>query len=193
MRENMNPVDAVSAVMSAAHFLAEGSEAKGKYLFELREYEDGPVIWSEEIDNVVCTIGKNVMLDAALAGAAYTVVGPFLGLISNASFSAVSAADTMASHAGWLEAGGTNAPTYTGNRQTAVFSAASAGAKALSPALSYTFSGSGTVQGAFLTYFTGAVNTKDSTAGTLYSAGTFGTPQPVVNGNVLTVSYSTSL
>jgi len=35
--------------------------------------------------------------------------------------------DTQASHAGWLEVGLANAPTYTGNRQAPTFSAAAAG------------------------------------------------------------------
>jgi hypothetical protein len=100
----------------------------------------------------------------------------------------------MASHAGWLEAGGTNAPTYSGNRKTAVWSAASAGAKALSAALSFAITGTGTVKGAFLCYGSGALNTKDNTAGVLWSAGTFSTgDKAVVNGDTLNVNYSTSL
>lgn len=45
--------------------------------------------------------GKNVMLDNALAGSAYTVTGPFLGLISSSGWSSVAAADVMTSHSGW--------------------------------------------------------------------------------------------
>lgn len=151
-------------------------------------------VWSDVFHNVVCTVGKNVMLDAALAGSSYTVVGPYMGLISSTSYSAVAAADTMTSHAGWLEAGGANAPTYTAPRKTCAWSAASAGAKALSASLSYSITGSGTVKGCFIVYGTGALSTIDNTAGSLYSAGTFtGGDQPVVNGNTLAVSYSTSL
>src|SRR4029077_11874811 len=101
------------------------------YEIECRD-KDGRLKWREVIENVVCTVGKNLALDTFLAGAAYTVVGPYMGLISSVSYTAVAAGDTMASHAGWLEAGGTNAPTYTGNRKTAVWSAATAGGKALS-------------------------------------------------------------
>ena len=117
-----------------------------------------------------------------------------MGLISSTSYTAVSAGDTMASHAGWLEAGGANAPTYSGNRKTAVWSAASAGAKALSAALSFAITSSGTVKGAFIVFGSGAVNTKDNTSGTLWSAGTFATgDKSVVNGDTLNVNYSTSL
>jgi len=173
--------------------LDEGADAHGRYEIECIG-ADGKLKWREVIENVVCTVGKNLALDTFLAGSAYTVTGPYMGLISSTSYSAVSAGDTMASHAGWLEAGGANAPTYTGNRKTAVWSAASAGGKALSAALSFAITGTGTVKGAFLCYGSGALNTKDNTAGVLWSAGTFSTgDKAVVNGDTLNVNYSTSL
>jgi len=173
--------------------LGEVTEAHGRYEFECFG-ADGRLKWRETIDNVVATVGKNLALDTFLGGAAYTVTGPFMGLISSVSYSAVSAGDTMASHAGWLEAGGTNAPTYSGNRKTAVWAAAASGSKALSPALSFAITSTGTVKGAFLCYGSGALNTKDNTGGVLWSAGTFATgDKAVVNGDQLTVNYSTSL
>ena len=173
--------------------LNEHAEAHGRYEVECIG-ADGRLKWREVIDNVVCTVGKNLALDIFLAGAAYTVVGPYMGLISSASFSAVAAGDTMSSHAGWLEAGGANAPTYTGNRKTAAWSAASAGNKALSAALSYAITSTGTVKGAFLVLGSGASATKDDTNGTLWSAGTFTTgDKAVVNGDLLNINYSTSL
>lgn len=193
MNENIKAADSLSAVMGAALGMSERAHAEGRYHIVLQEYEGGPVIREWDQDNVVCTVGKNLALNTYLAGSAYTVTGPYLGLISSASYSAVAAADTMASHAGWLEAGNANAPTYSGTRPLAAFSSASGGAISLTASLSYTFTGSGTVQGAFLTFGTGAVGTIDSTAGTLYSASAFATPQPVVSGNVMTVSYTTSL
>ena len=108
--------------------LGEHAEAHGRYEIECRG-ADGKLKWRDTIDNVVCTVGKNLALDTFLAGAAYTVVGPFMGLISSTSYTAVAAGDTMASHSGWLEAGGANAPTYSGNRQTAVWSAAIGGSQ----------------------------------------------------------------
>jgi hypothetical protein len=143
---------------------------------------------------VVCTVGKNIALDAYLAGAAYTVTGPFMGLISSTSFSAVAAGDTMTSHAGWLEAGNANTPTYTAPRKTCAWSVASAGSKALSAALSFAITGTGTIKGCFLVYGTGAVSTIDNTAGTLYSAGLFtGGDKTVGNGDTVNVSYTASL
>jgi hypothetical protein len=173
--------------------LGEHNNAQGRYEIECIG-ADGKLKWRDAIDNIVCTVGKNLMLDASLSGSAYTVVGPFMGLISLASFTGVAATDTMASHTGWIESGGANAPTYSGNRKTAAWSAAAAGAKALSAALSFAITSTGTVKGAFLCYGIGAVSTKDDTNGTLWSAGTFSTgDKPVLNGDTLNVNYSTSL
>lgn len=163
-------------------------------IFRATLTRDGSIIWTDEFPNTVVTVGKNLALDTFLAGSGYTVTGPFLGLISSSGFSAISAADTMSSHAGWTEAGNANAPTYTSPRKTAVWSAASAGAKALSAALTFAITSTGTVKGAFMVYGTGAVSTIDSTAGTLLSAGLFsGGDRAVVNGDTLSVSYSLSL
>lgn len=149
--------------------------------------------WTADCPNVVCTVGKNLALDTYLAGSAYTVVGPYMGLI-NTNASAAVVGDTMASHSGWLEVGNANAPTYTSPRKTAAWSAASGGSKALSSALSFAITGSGTVGGCFLVFGSGAVSTIDNTSGTLYSAGAFtGGSKTVSNGDSLSVSYTASL
>lgn len=149
----------------------------------------GTVLHEETYDNIFTTLGKNALLDNTYATPA-SLVGPFMGLISSASFSAVAAADTMASHAGWLEANATNAPNYTGARQTAAFNAASAGVKAMSAGLAFVFTNSGTVQGSFLVSGSGAVSTNTSTAGSLTNAGTLAAPQPVISGNTLTLTWT---
>jgi hypothetical protein len=149
--------------------------------------------WSDTAENVVCTVGKNVALDAYLAGSSYTVTGPYMGLINTNASSAV-AGDTMASHSGWLEVGNANAPTYTSPRKTVAWSAASSGSKATSAALSFAITSSGTVGGCFLVFGSGAVSTIDNTSGTLYSAGAFtGGSKTVSNGDTLNVTYTASL
>ncbi len=174
---------------SVSKSVSEQSHAIGVYTAELFD-KHGKLKWTETFDNVVTTQGKNFLLDNGLAGSAFTAAY-YLGLISSTTFTAVAAADTAASHAGWTEAGATNAPTYSGTRKTAVWSAAAAGAKALSAALSFTFTGAGTVKGCFL-ITTQAV---DAITGALYSAGVFagGDRTGIVSGDVLNVSYSTSL
>lgn len=173
--------------------MLEAANAQGRYDVECIG-PNGQVLWRDTIENTVMTAGKNLALDTYLAGSSYTVVGPYLGLISSSGYSAIAAGDTMSSHAGWTEAGNANAPTYSGNRKTAAWSAASGGSKALSSALSFAITGSGTVKGAFLIYGSGAVNTVDNTSGTLYSAGLFsGGDKTVGNGDTINVSYTASL
>jgi hypothetical protein len=174
---------------------AEAAHAEGVYVAEL--VRCNPVcytVWTDTIHNVVTTVGKNYALDAYLQ-TGVTIVGPYMGLISSVSYTTGPAAgDTMASHGGWTEAGGTNAPTYTAPRKTAAWSAASGGSKSLSSALSYAITSSGTIKGCFLVTGTGALSTIDNTAGVLYSAGTFtGGDKVVSSGDTLNVSYTASL
>lgn len=191
--ERANARAQVGATIGSAAKLSEAAKAEGWFHAECYDWE-GHIKWINDFPNTVVTVGKNLALDTYLAGSAYTVTGPFMGLISSTSFSAISAADTMSSHAGWLEAGNANAPTYTAPRKTAAWSAASGGSKSLSAALAFAITGSGTVKGGFLVYGSGALSTIDNTAGTLYSAGLFtGGDKVVANGDTLNVSYSTSL
>jgi hypothetical protein len=173
--------------------LQELAKAKGVFVAQCFD-KDGNLKWEDVIENVVVTVGKNLALDTYLDGSAYTVVGPYMGLISSVGYTGVAAADTMASHSGWDEAGPTYAPDYAGDRKTCVWAAAAAGSKALSAALSFVFSETGTVKGCFIVYGTGAVATHDSTAGVLYSAGLFtGGDKAVVDTDTLNVSYTASL
>lgn len=160
-----------------------------RYLDTLTEIK-----WEADAPNLVTTAGKNLLLDSFLAGSSYTVVGPYMGLIGAVSYTTGPAAgDTMSSHGGWTEGGGTAAPTYTGPRKTIAWSAASAGSKSPSSAPVFAITGSGTAKGVFLVLGSSAVSTLDSTAGTLYSAGLFtGGDQAVVNTNTLTVTYTAS-
>jgi hypothetical protein len=190
-------VDLHRQIMDAEH---AGLLAYADYLRERQRVLPTFRAWEDEIHNTVVTVGKNLTLDTLLAGSTYTVTGPFLGLISLASYSAIAAADTMASHAGWLEAGTTNAPQWTtpasGARASCngSFSAASAGSKALSAAKAFSISTTGTVKGAFMVLGTGAVATNLDTNGTLLSAGLFsGGDKAVGNGDTLNVSWSLGL
>lgn len=185
--------DSIGATILRSAGAHEKIEIHGRYTATCKD-RYGNVKWDDVIENVIATIGKNLLLDTGLAGSAYTVTGPYMGLISSVSFTGVSVSDTMASHSGWLEAGSTNAPTYSGSRQTCVFSSASGGAKQLSAALAFTMTGPGTVEGLFIVYGTGASSTIGNTSGTLFSAGTFtGGAKAVGSGDVLSATYSVSI
>src|ERR1051326_6990732 len=97
----------------------EVAEAHGRFVCQCFD-KDGNLKWEDTIENVVCTEGKNVALDAFLAGSSYTVVGPYMGLISSTSYTAVAAGDTAAQingTNGGKEAGNANTPTYTSPRK----------------------------------------------------------------------------
>lgn len=185
-----------SILRSFAH--AEDCGAQGVYIARLLG-PDGNEKWSDTIENVVCTEGKNLAFNTIFAGSAYSVTGPYMGLISSVSFTAVAATDTAAQingSNGWTEAGsGSNFPLYTTPRKTAVWSAASAGAIALSAALSFPIiTTGGTVEGCFIIFGSGAVSTIANTSGTLWSAGVFtGGAKAVSPGDTLQVSYSSSM
>lgn len=147
---------------------------------------DGFVKWSDEIDNLVTTVGKNFTLDTTLGNTAGGAV--VMGLKGTGT---AVVADTQASHASWLEVGLANAPTYSGNRPTPSFSVAAAGSKATSSAVSFSMTSTGTVAGCFINI--GGSATKDNTTGTLFSAGDFSSTKSVVNGDTIAVSYTATL
>jgi hypothetical protein len=187
-----------SRVSAGTGLIAEGTMIDaalvwGRFVVECRDHR-GRLRWRERFPNTVVTVGKNLALDTFLSGAGYSVTGPFMGLITSTGFAGINAADTMAVHAGWLEAGATNDPKYTAPRKTCAWSAASGGSKALSAALTFAMTSAGTLKGGFIVFGPGAVNAIDSAAGTLWSAGLFvGGDQPVVGGNSVNVSYTTGM
>jgi len=147
---------------------------------------DGFIKWADDIENLVTTVGKNFTLDTTLGNTAGGAV--VMGLKGTGT---AVVADTQASHATWNEVGGTNAPTYSGNRPTPSFSSASSGSKATSSAVSFSMTGTGTVAGCFINI--GGSSTKDSTTGTLFSAGDFSSSKSVVNGDTIAVTYTATL
>lgn len=145
---------------------------------------DGNEKWRDTIKNLVTTVGKNDILDKYLLGAAYTQTIR-MGLKGAGS---AAAGDTQSSHAGWLEVGLANAPTYTGNRKDVTMGAAAAGSS-VSPTQAFAITSTGTVAGCFIN--DGGSATKDNTTGVLFSAGDFtGGSRAVISGDTLNVTYT---
>ena len=170
---------------------------EGFYQVECRDAQ-GNLKWTQEFPNLVNAIGKQLMLDTLLKGSAYTVTGPYLGLIGTTS-PTFAASDTMTSHSGWTEF--TNY-TVGGSavRGTAVFgSSTSTGSSpsnvttSTATAITYTITGAGgNVTGCFLTLGSGASSTQSNTGGTLYSAGAFATAKTTTAGDTVSVTYATT-
>jgi hypothetical protein len=189
--------DNAQASMQSNVVGAETLGIEGSYEVVCRDAA-GNIKWEEKFPNLVVAVGKQLMLDTLLKGSAYTVVGPFLGLVTGTG-NTFAAADTMASHAGWSEF---IAYTVGGSavRGTAVFaSASSTGATpanvttSAATAITYTITGAGgTVGGCFIVTGAGAVATQSNTSGTLYSAGAFATAKITTVGDTVSVTYSTT-
>lgn len=196
--EGMDPRERLLAAILKQGIAAEQLIPLGR--FQAKCLRLGKVLWEDDFPNTVVTAGKNHLLDNYIGASAFTQTGPYVGLISSVGYTAIAAADTMASHGGWNEAGnGVNYPNWStpasNARGTPSWSAASAGSKAFSAAVSFSIAtNGGTVKGCFLVLGSGAVTTNNSTAGTLFSAGLFSGGDKVLQvGDTLQVSYTLSV
>ena len=173
---------------------------QGVYHVVCRDSE-GNIKWEDDAPNLVMAVGKQALFDyyfgATGTGGGTASGANYLGLCGGTATYA--AADTMASHT-WTEVGGTNAPAYTGNRQSPSWSAATSSGTTPSnvttktaSALTFAMTSSGTVNGCFINSGASASATKDTTAGILYSAGNFtGGSKTVASGDSLAVTYTTT-
>ena len=144
--------------------------------------KDGNVKWEDTVKNIVCTAGRNHLLDTYLGGSGYTATW-YLGLWLG---TAPIAADTMASH-GFTE----SVPYSQATRPAATFasSGASAGAKTASAASVFSCNATATLKGCFLA----SNSTKSGGTGTLFSAGAFTQGDKGVNDtDTLNVTYTCS-
>lgn len=140
--------------------------------------------WEREDKNVVTNLGRNHILDTFWRGSSYTQ-SVVMGLAGSGT---KAAADTQASHSGWSEVGGSNAPTYTGNRKAVTMGSASS-QSCVSPQQTFAIGSSGTVAGLFMN--NGGSSTKDDTTGTLVSVVNFdGGDEAVDDGDSLLVTYT---
>jgi hypothetical protein len=156
---------------------------KFRNIYKLEAFDkDGNLKWIEEILNTVVTSGLNDLLTNYFKGSAYTAAF-FVGLIDNASFTAIAAGDTMASHAGWLE----SSAYSNGTRPALTLGTASAGSidNSASKAV-FNINATVTMNGAFVT----TNSTKGGTTGTLYGAASFGATRSLLNGDTLNVTVT---
>ncbi len=112
--DKLTATDQVAATTKYNTMPADTMSMDGKY-YAVCYGADGQVKWEEPIQNMVVTVGQNLTLDTILGNSAAGAV--VMGLKGTGT---VAATDTQASHPGWLEVGGTNAPAYSGNRPTPV-------------------------------------------------------------------------
>lgn len=85
--EVVSTSEASAASISANSNLGDVIGIHGNYHLKCFEHEGGPLIWEDDIENVVAYVGKNLLLQTGLTGSGYTVTGPYMGLISSVSWS----------------------------------------------------------------------------------------------------------
>ncbi len=139
----------------------------------------------ETIFNDITTAGKNKLFDTMFNAVTQQLSTDWCaGLINVASFTGYNPADTMASHAGWIE--------WTAYSQTTRVAwtqgSASAAAIANSSPMIFDINGTGSVQGLFIT----TNNTKGGTTGNLWSAASYTSPVAVVPADQIRSTYSLS-
>lgn len=140
---------------------------------------DGTLKWSDDIENLVVTEGRNKYLDAALKTGLASPAW-YVGLKGTGT---VVAGDTLASHAGWSEIN-----PYTGDRPAWTPGTIASGSVDNSASkASFSITGTSTVYGCFL------ASAASGTTGTLLGAGDFGTPKAVESGDTLSVTVTCSM
>ena len=187
--EKLKATDAVSSGLTCNPKAGEDAQATG--LFEIKCHDkDGNLKWAAESKNLVVNVGLAYMAGTALTSVAQQTSW-FLGLYGAGASNTPAAGDTMSSHAGWTEVVAySNATRVAATFVTATTANPSVATNSASPAV-FNINGTTTVGGAFLT--TGSA--KSGTAGTLFSAADFGSPndRAVVSGDTLSVTYTFSL
>lgn len=148
---------------------------------------DGTERWSESVHNTVFTAGKLDLLNVYF-GATAKPAAWYLALKGTGT---EVAADTLASHASWVERSDVYAAA---NRPAVTFAAATAlatvnGQIAPSAAISIAITTGGTVAGVGLTQ----TQVKATTTGVLYNAGDFTASRTVVSGDTLQITPTLTL
>lgn len=162
--------------------VAFGVSPHTQYHFEC--WRAGVLLWTDEFPNLVTIAGRNELLNATFRSG--KVANAWcVGLVNQAGFSAYAAADTMASHAGWVES-----TDYVQATRPTFLPDAPSGASLVNVASKAVFimSAGPTVRGAFLV----DVPVKGGSTGVLYGVGNFALPKVAVSGDIWNVTVTVS-
>lgn len=154
---------------------------KGRFIVE--HLRNGKVLQKQEFPNGITNIGKDTILNVMFNGATQIAQSSWcIGIIDNASFTALAATDTMASHSGWIEN-----VNYSESNRVAWGPGSSSGQTVTNASAAvFDITATATLQGVFVT----SNNTLNGTTGTLWTTALFSAPIPVSNGDQIKISYS---
>jgi hypothetical protein len=193
MESKARSTDKVSGAIERFSGFGEGAAGGGTFIFEARD-KDGNLKWTAEAKNLTTNQGRQDMNAKYFLGSSYTAAW-FIGLVNNTPTPSYAVADTMASHAGWVETtdySGTDRATATfGTATTADPSVISNSVASGGTVATFGITGTVTIDGAFLT----ATQDNSTNTGVLFSVAAFESPgdRSVVNGDTLNVTYQFSL
>jgi hypothetical protein len=193
MESKARSTDKVSGAIERFSGFGEGAAGGGTFTFEARD-KDGNIKWTAEAKNLTTNQGRQDMNAKYFLGSSYTAAW-FIGLVNNSPTPSYAVADTMASHAGWVETtdySGTDRATATfGTATTADPSVISNSVASGGTVATFGITGTVTIDGAFLT----ATQDNSTNTGVLFSVAAFESPgdRSVVNGDTLNVTYQFSL
>jgi hypothetical protein len=193
MESKARSTDKVSGTIERFSGFGEGAAGGGTFIFEARD-KDGNIKWTAEAKNLTTNQGRQDMNAKYFLGSSYTAAW-FIGLVNNTPTPSYAVADTMASHAGWVETtdySGTDRATATfGTATTADPSVISNSVASGGTVATFGITGTVTIDGAFLT----ATQDNSTNTGVLFSVAAFESPgdRSVVNGDTLNVTYQFSL
>lgn len=184
MYESSLPRARLGVAVMAARGLADPFAAPQAQYGMICFGADGNIKWHDGFSNIVVTAGKNDLLTKYFKGSTYTAAWS-IGLIDNAAFVAVAAADTMSTHPGWVE----SIAYANAVRPDLILGSASSGSidNSAAPA-SFAINSTATIRGAFIS----SNNAKGGGTGTLYSAGTFAASRSVSPGDTLNITVTLS-
>ena len=193
MESKARSTDKVSCAIERFSSFGEGAAGGGTFIFEARD-KDGNIKWTAEAKSLTTNQGRQDMNAKYFLGSSYTAAW-FIGLVNNTPTPSYAVADTMASHAGWVETtdySGTDRATATfGTATTADPSVISNSVASGGTVATFGITGTVTIDGAFLT----ATQDNSTNTGVLFSVAAFESPgdRSVVNGDTLNVTYQFSL
>jgi hypothetical protein len=156
---------------------------KGQFAVQCVD-KDGNVKWEQEFPNGITDSGIQYLLDTGFDDAT-KITTWYIGLIDNASFSALDPGDTadqINGSNGWNES---TAYTET-NRVTWANGATSARSMTNATTADFSMNATASIRGIFIV----SSNTKSGTTGTLWSTATFSSVAAVTNGDTLKITYT---
>lgn len=148
--------------------------------FKLEQWRNGKLIDSWECENGIVNEGANHLLNVIFGSTAK--VSYYIGPLDGATASVLDDTDTMASHAGWIEA--TAYTNSTRPQWTPIGTATGRQINNTTP-VSFVLTADTDIDGVFMT----TNSTKSGTTGTLYSTALFDTVKNLLNGDELRVTY----